>query len=177
MSNQALKKKVNELLKTIFYLPHYASLLTKASFKKDHAHFSNMCRKCCFSSKIMHLNALFCLKNNIFEFFSTQIFAMNLEESIKTIFYLPHYASLLSKASFKIYHAHFSNMCLLKCIILLEKQHFRIFQHSNIRNETRGVNKNHFLSSTLFISVKVSKFQNRSRPLFKTVSSQMHYFP
>ena len=97
-------------------------------------------------------------------------------EPLKTIFYLPHYASLLSKANFKIDHAHCSNMCLLKCTILLEKQHFRIFQHSNISNETRGVNKNHFLSFTLCISVKRTKFQNRPRPLFKTVSAQMHYF-
>ena len=67
-------------------------------------------------------------------------------------------------------------MCLLKYIIFLEKQHFRIFQHTNIRNETRGVNKNHSLSSTLCISVKVSKFQNRPRPLFKTVSDQSYYF-
>ena len=67
-------------------------------------------------------------------------------------------------------------MCLLKCTILLEKQNFRIFQHSNIRNEIRGINKNHFISSTLYISVKVSKCQNRSRPLFNTVSAQIHYF-
>ena len=70
-----------------------------------------------------------------------------------------------------------SKMCLLNCTVLLEKQHFRIFQHSNICNETRGVNKNHFLSSTLCISFKVSKFQNRPRPLFKTGTAQMHYSP
>ena len=98
-------------------------------------------------------------------------------EPLKTILHLPHYASLLSKANFKIDHVHCSKLCLLKCIILLEKQHFRIFQHSNIRNESRGVNKNHFLSSTLFISVKVSKFQNRPHPLFKTLSTQTHYSP
>ena len=98
-------------------------------------------------------------------------------EPLKTIFYLPHYVSLLNKENFKIHHPHSSKLCLFKCTILLEKQHFRIFQHSNIRNETRGVNKNHFLSSTLCISVKVSQYQNRPRPLFKTVSVQMHYFP
>ena len=98
-------------------------------------------------------------------------------ESLKTIFYLPHYVYLLSKANFKMDHAHCSKLLLLKCTILLEKQDFRIFQHSAICNETRGVSKNHFSSYTLCISVKVSKFQNRPRPLVKTVSGQMHYFP
>ena len=56
---------------------------------------------------------------------------MKVNESLKTIFYLPHYASLLREANFKIDHTHFSKLCLLKSIILLEKQHFRISQHSN----------------------------------------------
>ena len=126
----------------------------------------------CVCSKL-----LFWLKSNIEEPLTNQILKKKVNEPLKTIFYLPHYASLLSKANFKIDHAHFWNMCLLKCIIFLESQHFRIFQHSNIRNETRRLNKNRFLSSTLCISVKVSKFQNRPRPLFKTVSAQMRYFP
>ena len=107
---------------------------------------------------------------------SNQTLTKKVNEPLKTIFYLSHYASLSSKTNFKIDHAHSSKLCLPKCTILLEKQHFRIFQHSNIRNETKGINKNHFLSYTLCISVKVSKFQNRPRPLFKTVSAQMHYF-
>ena len=98
-------------------------------------------------------------------------------EPLKTIFYLPHYESLLNKVTLKIDRAHCSKLCLLKCTILLEKQNLRTFQHSNICNETKGVNENHFLSSTLCISVKVSKFQNRPRPLFKTLSAPMHYFP
>ena len=85
-------------------------------------------------------------------------------ELLKSIFYLSHYASLLSKANFKVYRTDCSKLCLLKCNILLEKQRFRLFQHSGIRNETRGVNKNHFQSSTLRISVKVRKFQNIPRP-------------
>ena len=62
---------------------------------------------------------------------------MNVDESAKAIFYLPHYAYLLSKGNFKTYHGDSSKLCLLKCIILLEKQLFPIFQHSNIRNECR----------------------------------------
>ena len=83
----------------------------------------------------------------------------------------------LGKANLKIDHAQCLKLCLLKCTILLEKQDFGIFQHSNIHNKTKGVNKNHFLSPTLCISFKISKFQNRPPPLFKTVSAQMHYFP
>ena len=143
MSNQTLKKIVNEPLKTIFHLPHYVYLLSKANFKIDHPTVQN-----CVCS-----NALFSFKINIFEFFSTEIFAMKVDESIKTIFYLPHYAYLLGKANFKIDHAHHSKLCLLKCTIFLENQHFRIFQHSNIRNDSRWVNKNHFLSYTLPISL------------------------
>ena len=66
-------------------------------------------------------------------------------------------------------------MCLLKCIILLEKQHFRIFQDSNIRNETRLINKNHFLSYTTWISVSLSKVSESPHLLFRTVSPQMFH--
>ena len=69
---------------------------------------------------------------------------MKVNEPLKNIFYLPHCASLLSKANFKTDHARSSKLCLLNCIIWLEKQHFRIFEDSNIRNETRLINKNHF---------------------------------
>ena len=126
----------------------------------------------CVCSKL-----LFWLKSNIEEPLTNQILEKKVNEPLKTIFYPPHYASLLSKANFKIDHAHFWNMCLLKYIIFLENQHFRIFQHSNICSESRWVNKNHFLSYTLCISVKVSIFQDRPHPLFKTVPAQMHYFP
>ena len=74
--------KVNEFLKTILYLPHSVSLLKKANFKTDQSQF--VCS-----------NALTCLKKNIFELFSTQIFGMNVDESIKTIFYLTNYACQL----------------------------------------------------------------------------------
>ena len=106
-----------------------------------------------------------------------QALKKKVNELLKAIFYLPHYASLLSEVNFKIHHPPCWKLCLFKCTILLEKQHFRVFQHSNIRNETRRVNKNHFLSSTLCISVKVIKFQNRPCQLFKTGTPQMHYFP
>ena len=108
---------------------------------------------------------------------SNQTLKKKVNEPLKTIFYLPHYEFLLSQVNFKIDHADCSKLCLLKCTILVEKRYFRIFQYSNIRNETRGANKNHFLSSKQCISVKVSKFQNRLRPLFENVSAQMHYFP
>ena len=54
---------------------------------------------------------------------------MKVNEPLKTIFYFPHYASLLGKANFKIDHTHCSKLCLLECTILVEKQHFQIFQH------------------------------------------------
>ena len=78
--------KVNESLKTIFYLPHYVSLLSKEISKQTTPPLQN-----CVCSK-----ALFCLKNNISEFFSTLIFAMKVDESVKTIFYPTDYASLLN---------------------------------------------------------------------------------
>ena len=107
---------------------------------------------------------------------TNQILIQKVNEPLKTIFYLPHYASLLSKSNFKIDHAHCLKLYLLKCIILLEKRYFRIFQHSNIRNESRGANENHFLSYALLISLKVSKFKNWTHLLFKTVSAQKDYF-
>ena len=56
------------------------------------------------------------------------------------------------------------------------KATFRKFEQSNIDNDSKWATKNHVLSSTLCIFVKESKFQNRLRPPFKTVSAQMHYF-
>ena len=77
--------KVDEPKKNNFYFKHYASLLSKQILKLTTPTFKNY-----FCSK-----ASFYLKNNIFEDLSTQIFAMNVDESIKTIFCLTHYASLL----------------------------------------------------------------------------------
>ena len=119
---------------------------------------------------------LFWLKSNIYKHLSNQILTIKVNEPLKTIFYLPHYESILGKANFKMDHAHFPKLCLLKCIILLEQQHFQSLQYSNIRNESRWVTKNHFLFYTLWISVKVSKFQNWPHPLFRTASAQIHYF-
>ena len=50
--------------------------------------------------------------------------AMKVNEPLKTFFYLAHYASLLKKVIFKTDHSQFLKICLLKCILLLEKQHF-----------------------------------------------------
>ena len=86
---------------------------------------------------------------------TNQILKKNVKEPLKTIFYLPHYASLLKQANAKIDHAHCLKLCPLKCIIFLENQHFRIFQRSNIRKESRWLNKNHFLSDTIPISVTI----------------------
>ena len=170
-----MKKKVNEPLKTIFYLPHYASLLSKANCKIDHAHCSVLCLlKCIISLEKQHFPIFqhSNIPNETRGVNKNHFLSYTLPFSVKVSEFKTENWKLN-----KIDHAHCSKLCLVKCIILLEKQHFRIFQHSNIRNETRGVNKNHFLSSTLCISVKVSKYQNRPRPLFKTAFAQMHYFP
>ena len=73
----------------------------------------------CVCSKL-----LFWLKSNIEEPLTNQILKKKVNEPLKTIFYLPHYASLLSKANFKIDHVHCSKLCLLKCIIFCEKSMF-----------------------------------------------------
>ena len=57
---------------------------------------------------------------------------MKVNESIKTIFYLPPYESLLKQGNFKTDHAQFLKLCLLKRVILLKKQHQRTFLHSYI---------------------------------------------
>ena len=105
-------------------------------------------------------NALFYLKNNIFAFFSTKILAGKIDEAIKTIFYLTHYESLLKLANLKTEYSHFLKLCLLRRTVLYKKQNFRVFESSNIGNENKRVNKNHFLFSTLCINVEGSKFQN-----------------
>ena len=50
------------------------------------------------------------------------------------------------------------------------------YEHSNIGNEIKWVNKNHFLSSTLCTSVKISKYQDWNTPTSQTVSAQASYF-
>ena len=67
---------------------------------------------------------------------------MKVNESIKTIFYLPPYESLLKQGNFKTDQAQFLKLCLLKRIILLKKQHQGTFLHSYICNE--NVNTNDF---------------------------------
>ena len=63
-------------------------------------------------------------------------------------------------------HAPFPKLHLLKFIILVEKQHLGIFEQSGIGNECSRVNQNHFLSSTVCISVKVSKLEKLTAPTF-----------
>ena len=70
---------------------------------------------------------------------------------------------------------HCSKLCLLTVIILVKKQQLGNFQQSNIGNKSEWVSKN-FLSSTLCIYFKESKFWNWPLKIFKTVSAQMHYF-
>ena len=41
---------------------------------------------------------------------------------------------------------HSQNLCLLQRNILVKKQHFRIFENSNIRKGSKQVNKNNFLT-------------------------------
>ena len=62
---------------------------------------------------------------------------MKINKPLKTIFYFPHYASLLSKANLKTDHAHFSKLCLLEVIIFVKKQHLGTFELSNIDNESK----------------------------------------
>ena len=125
--------KTNQSTKIIFYLSHVASLLKQIS-KLTMPTFQNyVCS-----------NRLFWLKNNIWESFSTQILAMKVNESIKTIFYLLHYASLLKQVNFKTDHAHFSKLCLLKRVILVNKQHFGIFEPSNNCNKVNKSIKTNF---------------------------------
>ena len=71
---------------------------------------------------------------------------MKVNESIKTIFYLPHHASLSEQVNSKTETVHFSKLCRLKGFILVKKQHFRIFEPSNNYNESRKGNNNHSLS-------------------------------
>ena len=138
---QIFPKKTSKWKKTIFYLAKHTSFQIQGKSKTCHDH----------CSKLSMLKLLFWLKSNISELLSNQILKKKVNESLKPIFCLPHYAYLLSKASSKTDHGHSSKLCLLKCIILLEKQLFRVFQHWNIRNESRWVNKNHFLSYRLCI--------------------------
>ena len=153
--------KETKWIEAIFCLRQHLSPSHYVKFQSGHTHFLKLCLFKCIVFKV-HL--------------SNQTLKKKVNKPLKTIFYLPHYVSLLRKANIKINHAYCWKMCLLKCINLLENQHFQIFQHSDIRNETRGVNKNHFLSSTLCISVKVSQFKNWTHPLFKTVSAQTYCF-
>ena len=106
--------KKNEPIKKCFYLPNYAPLFKQASFKTDHAYFSKLCL----------LQWIILLKNNISEFFRIQTFAVELNESIKTISCVTDYEPLLGQVNFKIKLAHFWKLCLLKQALLIKQKHF-----------------------------------------------------
>ena len=76
--------------------------------------------------------------------------------------YLSHEDPLFKYANFRTDHAYFSKLGLIKCIILLEKQHFRNFRI--IRNESKLIQKKkkHFLSDTTYISVILSQISEQS---------------
>ena len=165
-----MKKKVNEPLKTIFYLPHYASLLSKANCKIDHAHCSVLCLlKCIISLEKQHFPIFqhSNIPNETRGVNKNHFLSYTLPFSVKVSEFKTENWKLN-----KIDHAHCSKLCLVKCIILLEKQHFRIFQHSNIRNESRWVYKNHFSFHITWTSVTLSKVLESRHQLFKTVSPQ-----
>ena len=147
MSNQILTIKVNEPLKT-FSIFHTMHLCEVNHISKQ---TTPTVQNCACS------NALCCLKNSISEFFRTQIITMKVDESINTIFYLTHYASLLRSANLETDHTHFLKLCLLKHAVLYKKQIFRDFESSNIRNENKQVNKTHFLSCKGYLSINLSK--------------------
>ena len=136
-----MKKELNDLLKTIFYLPHYAFLLCKANLKIDRTH----CLKLCL------LKCAILLEKQNFGFLSTQIFAVKVDESIKTIFSLTQYASLSKQAHLKTGHTQLSKLCLLKRAVLFKEK--RVFESSNIRNEHQKLNKSHFLSCETYLPI------------------------
>ena len=109
--------KVNESIKTIFYLLHYASLLKQANFKTDHAHLSKLCL----------LKRVILVNKQHFGIFEPSNNCNKVNKSIKTNFFLAHHASSLKEANFKTDHAYLSNLCLLKRVILVKKQHFLNF--------------------------------------------------
>ena len=88
--------KVNKSIKTIFYLPHYPSLLKQANLKADHTNFSKLCL----------LKQVIWSENTVLETESIN----NCSETRKvnkTIFYLTYPVFLLKYASFKTDNAHF----------------------------------------------------------------------
>ena len=163
-----MKKKVNEPLKTIFYLPHYASLLSKANCKIDHAHCSVLCLlKCIISLEKQHFPIFqhSNIPNETRGVNKNHFLSYTLPFSVKVSEFKTENWKLN-----KIDHAHCSKLCLVKCIILLEKQHFRIFQHSNIRNESRWVNKNHFyLKNNIFEFLCPEIFVMKTNESIKTI--------
>ena len=54
--------------------------------------------------------------------------------------------------TFQSDHTHF-----LKRVVLFKKQHFRIFELSNISNENKQVDKNHFIFCKTDLSISLSK--------------------
>ena len=51
----------------------------------------------------------------------------------------------------------FQNCACSTAFILVKKQHFRIFEHSNIRNENKRVIEIHLLSYKTYLSINLSK--------------------
>ena len=118
------------------------------------------------------LNALFCLKNKIFEFFSTQIFAMKVDESTKIIFYLTQRGPLSRYVKFQSHDTNFSRRCLLKHVVFFKEQHFYRFWDNFPSPEENSL-------PTLILTLAVNQTLNLNRvqfPLGSIVRTPFSYF-
>ena len=86
------------------------------------------------------LKGIILVKKRHFGIFESSNNCNEVEKSITAIFHLALHASLLKKANFKTDRSYFSKPCQFKHVILIIKQHFRIFVPSNSRNESKQVN-------------------------------------
>ena len=162
LSPQTIVTKVNKSIKAIFYFILLASLLKWENVKTGNTKFS----------KLVCSSGLFRLKNKIFDFLGLQTIWVFVNQS-KKIRFLPFKPCISVKVSnVKSGYIYFSKLGHFKGVILVKKQHCRIFEPTNICNKHKRLNKNHFLSFALSISFKVTKFQNWARKLFTNVCAQ-----
>ena len=90
-----------------------------------------------------------------FEFYmSQQIYSQSKKGSQKNPFSVLGNICLCHRTqNFRVTTLTFQN-CLLKRVILYKKQHFRVFESSNIRNENKQMNQSHFLSCETYLSIE-----------------------
>ena len=148
-SSKIITMKVNMLIKTIFYLANYTSLLKQANFKSDHAHFIKL-----------HL-----LKRVILTKKDFTMFEPSNNCKPKNPFFILHTLHLCWSKQISKLTTLFSKLCPLKMRYFGYKKQFQFFEPF----------RNNFLQSTMMFIIFWDFFDGWANFPFSTSETKHDY--